>query len=55
MEIETGGIKRPIIGVTVGGFKVTSGLKVRRIPETATEVGDEGDLGPQLGDFADKD
>ena len=46
MEVETGSIERPIIGVTVSGFKVTSGLKFRGIPETATEIGDERELRP---------
>lgn len=46
MEVETRGIERPIISVTIGGLKVTSGLEFRRIPETATEVGDERELGP---------
>lgn len=46
MEVETGSIERPIIGVTVGRFKVTCGMKFRGIPETATKVGDERELRP---------
>lgn len=46
MEVETRSIERPIIGMTIGGFKVTSGVKFGIIPETATEVSNERELRP---------
>lgn len=35
MEIEAGGVEGPVVGVTVSGFKVASGVEFGRVPETA--------------------
>lgn len=46
MEIKAGRIEGQIIGVTVSGFKVASGVEIGRVPETATKVGKKGKLRP---------
>jgi len=32
VEIETCGGKRAVVGVTIGGFEVTSGMEIGRVP-----------------------
>lgn len=57
MEVEAGGVEGPVVGVAVGGFEVAGGVEVgsRRIPEAASEVGEEREVRPELGDFSDED
>lgn len=55
MEIETSSAERPVIAMPVGGFEVASGIEARRVPESATEVGDEGEFPPELCNLGDKD
>lgn len=40
MEVEARGVEGPIVGVAVGGFEITGGVKVGGVPEAATEVGE---------------
>lgn len=40
MDVEARGIKGPIVGVAIGGFEITGGVKVGGVPEAATEVGE---------------
>lgn len=46
MEVEARGIERQIIGVTIGGFEVTSGIEFRIVPEAATEIGKKREFRP---------
>lgn len=55
MEVEARGIEGPIVGVAVGGFEITGGVKVGGVPEAATEVGEQGKLRPYLRDLTDED
>jgi hypothetical protein len=32
MKVETSSGERTIVGVTIGGFEVTSGMEIRRVP-----------------------
>lgn len=41
MEIEACGAEREVVGVTVGGFEVTTGMEIGRVPEAASEIGEE--------------
>lgn len=40
VEVEARGVEGPIVGVAVGGFEITGGVKVGGVPEAATEVGE---------------
>lgn len=42
VEIKARGAERPVVGVAVGGLKVASSLKPRRVPESTTEISHEG-------------
>lgn len=46
MEVEAGGVEGAVIGVAIGGFEVTSGVEVGRIPEAAAKVGEKRELRP---------
>lgn len=46
MEIETSGAEGPVVLVPIGRLEVTRGIKARRVPEAATEVGDKWEVGP---------
>lgn len=46
MKIEARGAERPVIGVAIGGFEVTTGVELGEVPEAAPEVGDEREIGP---------
>lgn len=46
MEVEARGVKGPVIGVAVGGLKVTGGVEVGEVPEPTTEVCEERKIRP---------
>lgn len=41
MEVDACGAEREVVGVAVGGFEVTSGMEIGRVPEAASEIGEE--------------
>lgn len=55
MEIETRSIKGQIVGMTIGGFEVASGIEFGRVPETTTKVGHDRKFRPKLRDLVDED
>lgn len=55
MEVEACGTEREVVGVAVGGFEVTTGMEIGRVPEAASEIGEERQLRPQLSYFSDED
>lgn len=55
MEVEAGGVEGPVVAVAVGGLEVGGGVEDGGVPEAASEVGDEGEVGPELGDLGDEE
>lgn len=55
MEVEARGVEGPVVGVPISGLKVAGGFESRGVPETATEVGEEGEVRPEPGDLGDED
>ena len=46
MEIEARCVEGPVIGVAIGGFEVTCGVELGRVPESTTEVCEERKVRP---------
>lgn len=55
MEVEAGGVEGPVVAVAVGGLEVGGGMEDGGVPEAASEVGDKGEVGPELGDLGDEE
>lgn len=55
MEIEARGVEGEVVGVAIGGFEVTSGYELGRVPKTAPEIGDQRKLRPELCDLGHED
>lgn len=41
--------------MSIGGFEVAIEVELRRVPEAASEVGEQRQLRPELPDFSDED
>ena len=54
MKIETRSIERPIIGVPISGFEVTSVTKFRGIPKPTSKISEQRKLWPKLRNFTNK-
>lgn len=46
MEIETRSVEGQVVGMTIGGFEVASGVESWRVPETTTKVREERKFRP---------
>lgn len=46
VKVEASGAEGAVVGVAVGGFEIAGGVEGSRIPETASEVGEERELRP---------
>lgn len=46
MKVEARGVKRPVIGVAVGGFEIACGMKLWGVPEAAPKVRQKRELRP---------
>lgn len=55
MEIEPRGVEGQVAGMAIGGLEVAGGVEGGGVPEAASEVGDQGEARPELGDLRDED
>lgn len=55
MKVEAHGAEGPVVGVAVSGFEVAGGVEEGGVPESAAEVGDHREVGPEAGDLADEE
>lgn len=51
MEIQASGAEGPVVLMSICWLEVTRGVKARRVPETAAEISDQREVGPQTADL----
>lgn len=55
MEVEARSVERAVVGVTISGFEVASGVEIGGVPEATTEISEKGEVRPELRDLSNED